>query len=145
MGQDLVGCKIVAKPCIFPFDYTGITDNACITKYSTPWCATEVDSDCDWAECADGCSRIVGCKKGWVTCIFPFKYKGKIYSKCPTKDSEVPWCATGVNEGDENQVFKREWEECFDGCFELGNSTMAATTQEDTLGDTTKSSTMVPS
>eukprot|EP00092_Neocalanus_flemingeri_P107038 GFUD01137365.1.p1 GENE.GFUD01137365.1~~GFUD01137365.1.p1 ORF type:complete len:112 (-),score=14.90 GFUD01137365.1:215-550(-) len=87
----------------------------------------------------------VGCQTGWVTCIFPTKPKNNTNNKCTSKDSEVPWCATRVDEGDKNQVFEREWDECFDGCFELGNSSMAATTQEDTLGDTTNSSTMVPS
>eukprot|EP00092_Neocalanus_flemingeri_P091903 GFUD01116600.1.p1 GENE.GFUD01116600.1~~GFUD01116600.1.p1 ORF type:complete len:112 (-),score=13.08 GFUD01116600.1:66-401(-) len=87
----------------------------------------------------------VGCQTGWVTCIFPIKYTGNTHNKCTTEVLEVPWCATGVAEGDENQVFEREWVDCFDGCFELGNSTMAATTQEDTLGDTTNSSTLVPS
>eukprot|EP00092_Neocalanus_flemingeri_P037114 GFUD01040401.1.p1 GENE.GFUD01040401.1~~GFUD01040401.1.p1 ORF type:complete len:163 (-),score=15.05 GFUD01040401.1:215-703(-) len=143
MGQDIVGCTEVAKPCIFPFKYDGITYDENTPKDSKPWCSTVVH--CDLAECAVGCSIIVGCQTGWVTCIFPIKSKGNTNNKCTTKDSEVPWCATGVDEGDENQVFKREWDECFDGCFELGNSTMAATTQEDTLGDTTNSSTMVPS
>jgi hypothetical protein len=26
-------------------------------------------------------------------CVFPFKYNGKIYSKCTTIESEIPWCA----------------------------------------------------
>eukprot|EP00092_Neocalanus_flemingeri_P073826 GFUD01091187.1.p1 GENE.GFUD01091187.1~~GFUD01091187.1.p1 ORF type:complete len:172 (-),score=24.76 GFUD01091187.1:24-539(-) len=146
MGQDIVGCTEVAKPCIFHFKYDGITYNACTARFT--WCATEEDSD--WGDCSDGCSGIVGCKTGWEECIFPFKYKGNTYDKCTTKDSEseLPWCATKVDEGDENQVIEGEWVDCLDGC--QGTSTLVVTTQEastlltTTLGDTTNSSTMVP-
>eukprot|EP00092_Neocalanus_flemingeri_P013701 GFUD01014778.1.p1 GENE.GFUD01014778.1~~GFUD01014778.1.p1 ORF type:complete len:117 (-),score=4.98 GFUD01014778.1:61-411(-) len=91
----IVGSTAVAKPCIFPFKYDVITYyNKCTTKYSKPWCATEVVSDCDWAHCADGCTVIVGCQTGY--------------------------CATGADEGVENQVFEGEWVNCLDGCFGLG-------------------------
>eukprot|EP00092_Neocalanus_flemingeri_P022566 GFUD01024469.1.p1 GENE.GFUD01024469.1~~GFUD01024469.1.p1 ORF type:complete len:179 (-),score=0.25 GFUD01024469.1:37-573(-) len=153
VGQVLVGCKTVAHSCVFPRTYDGITYNECTTKYSKPWCAAEVD--CDRRKCADGFSRIAACKTSWVTCIFPFKYKGNTYDKCTTKDAQLPWCATAVDKGDGNQVIEGQWVDCFDGCycdgcFGLGISTMAATTQEGTtlstttLGDTTNSSTMAP-
>eukprot|EP00092_Neocalanus_flemingeri_P058546 GFUD01069765.1.p1 GENE.GFUD01069765.1~~GFUD01069765.1.p1 ORF type:complete len:183 (-),score=7.04 GFUD01069765.1:35-583(-) len=157
MGQDIVGCNTTANPCIFPFKYDGITYNACTARYT--WCATEEDSD--WGDCSDGCSGIVGCKTGWVKCIFPFKYKGNTYDKCTTTNPDrLPWCATKVDEEDDNQM--GDWAWCLNECLRLGNSTMATTTQEatqkatqeatqeattlltTTLGDTTNSSTMVP-
>eukprot|EP00092_Neocalanus_flemingeri_P094712 GFUD01120447.1.p2 GENE.GFUD01120447.1~~GFUD01120447.1.p2 ORF type:complete len:129 (-),score=7.51 GFUD01120447.1:36-422(-) len=105
MGQVVVGCKAVAKPCIFPFKYDGITYNACTNRYE--WCATEEDRD--WGDCADGCSGIVGCKTGWVKCIFPFKYGGIPYDKCTTEDSDLPWCVTEVYEEDEDRIILLPW------------------------------------
>eukprot|EP00092_Neocalanus_flemingeri_P091905 GFUD01116603.1.p1 GENE.GFUD01116603.1~~GFUD01116603.1.p1 ORF type:complete len:155 (-),score=13.89 GFUD01116603.1:23-487(-) len=118
--------------------------------------------ECGRGGCRYGCSGIkVGCKPGWVKCVFPFKYKGNTYDKCFTRDSDhLPWCATKVDEEDDNQMI--DWAWCLNECLGLGNSTIATTTQEatqkatqeatqeattlltTTLGDTTNSSTMVP-
>lgn len=49
-------------------------------------------------------------------CVFPFKYKGKKYSKC-TKDESVngmPWCATKVDRS--GKVVNGKWEDCKEGC-----------------------------
>eukprot|EP00092_Neocalanus_flemingeri_P073827 GFUD01091188.1.p1 GENE.GFUD01091188.1~~GFUD01091188.1.p1 ORF type:complete len:144 (-),score=18.86 GFUD01091188.1:113-544(-) len=124
MGQDIVGCTEVAKPCIFHFKYDGITYNACTARFT--WCATEEDSD--WGDCSDGCSGIVGCKTGWVKCIFPFTYGGIMYDKCTTEDSDLPWCDTKIFEQDGNKTIDGEWAYCVDGCIGSESSTMAATT-----------------
>ncbi|XP_027525200.1 cation-independent mannose-6-phosphate receptor [Corapipo altera] len=39
-------------------------------------------------------------------CVFPFKYKGKIYEECITEEKNRPWCATTENyQGDEKWGF----------------------------------------
>ncbi|KAG7177566.1 Epididymal sperm-binding protein 1-like, partial [Homarus americanus] len=37
---------------------------------------------------------------GWA-CHFPFRYKGRTYTKCTSEDSNHPWCATIVNDSDQ--------------------------------------------
>ena len=40
-------------------------------------------------------------------CVFPFKYRGKLYSTCITKDHGTLWCSI-TEDFDKN----REWREC---------------------------------
>ena len=49
-------------------------------------------------------------------CVFPFKYKGQIHTKCTKDDSQnnVYWCATGVDK-DQNVVHGL-WDECGQEC-----------------------------
>ena len=49
-------------------------------------------------------------------CVFPFKYKGKVHSKCTKEDSKngAYWCATAV---DTNQdAVHGAWDDCGQGC-----------------------------
>ena len=46
-------------------------------------------------------------------CIFPFKYKNKIYHKCTTIEEPKPWCSTKTSEG--NHV-TGEWGYCDSDC-----------------------------
>ena len=55
-------------------------------------------------------------KKG-VPCVFPFKYKNKIYNECTKVNNDKFWCSTEV---DENGNFKSSgdefWGNCDDNC-----------------------------
>ena len=58
-------------------------------------------------------------------CIFPFKYKGIVYSECTDADSvndgnSYFWCATKVNQDKEIAEGGRNWGECNDNCRRHG-------------------------
>ncbi len=50
------------------------------------------------------------------TCPFPFKFKGRTYTHCTTKDSESgrPWCATYLTS--DGQVVPNYWGDCNSAC-----------------------------
>ena len=64
-----------------------------------------------------GSPSVKGCETvGGEFCVFPFKYKGKVYSKC-TKDGTnngAFWCATAVDENQE--AVHSKWADCGQGC-----------------------------
>ena len=48
-------------------------------------------------------------------CIFPFKYAGRTYSQCITKDNgDTPWCSTRVDE--EGKYVDGHWSDCHNDC-----------------------------
>ena len=56
-------------------------------------------------------------------CVFPFKYKEKVYSSC-TYDDAVdgrPWCSVKVDtQGDVITGVSDQWGHCNDACFVEG-------------------------
>uniref|UniRef100_A0A8C0GVZ1 Uncharacterized protein n=1 Tax=Chelonoidis abingdonii TaxID=106734 RepID=A0A8C0GVZ1_CHEAB len=53
---------------------------------------------------------------GPVACVFPFTYKGKVYTECTTVDSSRPWCATTTSY-DRDRTYKFCSEEGDQPCF----------------------------
>ncbi|CAM4617406.1 epididymal sperm-binding protein 1-like [Lepidochelys kempii] len=47
-------------------------------------------------------------------CIFPFTYKGKVYTSCTTEDSSRPWCATTASY-DRDKAYRFCSEEAYGG------------------------------
>jgi hypothetical protein len=47
----------------------------------------------------------VGTASSGEHCVFPFKYKGRLYLECTTEDWSAPWCATSAN-------YDGRWGEC---------------------------------
>ncbi|XP_029769808.1 matrix metalloproteinase-9-like, partial [Terrapene carolina triunguis] len=47
-------------------------------------------------------------------CVFPFTYKGKVYTACTTEDSDRPWCATTANY-DQDKAYRVCSEETYGG------------------------------
>ena len=46
MTQSSFESKFCGDPCVFPFQYAGVTHTACTYADSDlPWCATQVDAD----------------------------------------------------------------------------------------------------
>merc|ERR1712080_695598 len=112
------GCRTTSEgpqvnaACIFPFTFKGKKYNECTYEKgdNTPWCSTKVDAngkhvsaqkqwgycgeDCPIPENTDECRTIGGSKRN-VTCIFPFIYKAKKWTKCLWSEGEpLPWCST---------------------------------------------------
>merc|ERR1711862_841009 len=97
------------EKCVFPFKYKGVEHLQCTyTDSPTPWCATTVDSssnvitnrwgDCDTASTTSSCSSedlgLTPCSTPRGQCVFPFRYKGAVYSSSTTVDRVSPWCST---------------------------------------------------
>ena len=61
-----VGCKANGIPCIFPFNYGGVTYNECTNATNGKlWCATHLKSDGNgtyskWGYCDANCTITVG-------------------------------------------------------------------------------------
>jgi len=97
--------------CVFPFSYKGVTHYQCTYADSpVPWCATQVSSDGSvvtnmWGDCdmssTSSCSAeslsISSCTAtSGQQCVFPFRYKGVVYTECTSIDQSQPWCSTSV-------------------------------------------------
>jgi hypothetical protein len=68
---------------------------------------------CEYTECATATGE---------TCIFPFRYKGRIYDTCITLDSAnpgEPWCSTGTDDF-HNHIPGTE-SPCATSCFRVTN------------------------
>jgi len=113
------GCRTVdGATCHLPFIYKNVTYDECTTEDSeTLWCNTGgqdlVRADCR-PGCAIGCHTYLGNK-----CIFPFKFKGKTFTKCEQdKNSQkaLTWCATEVDS--QGEMVQGKWEYCHSGCEE---------------------------
>merc|ERR1712227_1126408 len=98
--------------------YKGVEYYQC-TYADSPkaWCATGVDSSSNvitnsWGDCS--VSSTSGCTEETITvpscttssgpesgkaCVFPFRYKGVVYSECATVDQSSAWCSTEVDAG----------------------------------------------
>jgi len=109
---------LTGKTCVFPFKYKDVEYYQC-TYADSPlaWCATETDSSGNvitgkWDDCS--VSQISGCTQESITvpsctttsgpqsgqaCVFPFRYKGKVYTECATEDQSAAWCSTEVDVG----------------------------------------------
>ena len=49
--------------------------------------------------------NVVGCQtEDGETCVFPFIYRGEVYSKCTSVNADKPWCFTGTS--------TRNWDYC---------------------------------
>jgi hypothetical protein len=82
--------------CVFPFLYHGKEYSKCYYSPLGPFCATTSDYDADglWGRCVIDYTVKTKEDSGnanGANCIFPFKYKLKLYSNCTGSD---PWCAT---------------------------------------------------
>merc|ERR1712107_903304 len=97
------------ETCVFPFSCQGVTHYQCTYSDSpTPWCATQTDSsgavvtnkwgDCDHDSVSSSCTveniNIDPCTTPTGQCVFPFRYKGTVYSSCTTVDRVSSWCST---------------------------------------------------
>ncbi|XP_039373684.1 matrix metalloproteinase-9-like [Mauremys reevesii] len=79
----------------------------CVGTQGAPWHPSPpflISAPCSWPG-ADS-----------APCIFPFTYKGKVYTECTTADSKRPWCATTANY-DQDKAYKFCSEEGGQPCF----------------------------
>jgi len=105
--------------CVFPFSYKGVTHYQCTYADSpVPWCATQVSSDGSvvtnmWGDCdmssTSSCSAeslsISSCTAtSGQQCVFPFRYKGVVYTECTSIDQSQPWCSTSVTSSGNHQT-----------------------------------------
>jgi len=95
--------------------------------FSVPICTASV---------INNCMTVSGADPG-ANCVFPFTFKGEVYTECTTVDSpddETPWCSTLTDENGNHVGLQGKWGYCAPNCNEGGvcvndNSTM------DKLGD----------
>ncbi|XP_060111205.1 fibronectin-like [Heteronotia binoei] len=90
------------QTCVFPFIYKNRTFYTCTSEDSKDgrfWCATtgSYDKDEKWSYCADTSKFTGDCPEG--PCVFPFTYKGKLYSSCTTAGASTGklWCSLTSN------------------------------------------------
>jgi len=138
-GGALSKCKTtpdgpqVEVPCVFPFIYKGKEYNECTFQKGDvkAWCSTKVDGNGkhvggqrQWGYCEKECPvqeeaqcRTTGGGRKNAPCIFPFKYKGKSYTKCVwQKDEPQPWCSTKVTKLGFHVGKQGQWGHCNEHC-----------------------------
>ena len=101
--------------CVFPFiKWDGKVHNKCYEQSKNKFiCATKVDKNGKATEDPSGkkyslCSYNCNLPCTTITyesCLFPFKYKKKIYKKCTTDGGGGLWCATKVNQDGEMESY----------------------------------------
>jgi len=123
----------VEVPCVFPFIYKGKEYNECTFQKGDvkAWCSTKVDGNGkhvggqrQWGYCEKECPvqeeaqcRTTGGGRKNAPCIFPFKYKGKSYTKCVwQKDEPQPWCSTKVTKLGFHVGKQGQWGHCNEHC-----------------------------
>jgi len=109
--------------CVFPFSYKGVTHYQCTYADSpVPWCATQVSTDgsvvtnmwgdCDMSQTSSCQAESLSISSCTATsgqqCVFPFRYKGVVYTQCTSIDQSQPWCSTSVTaSGNHQKHFKQ--------------------------------------
>merc|ERR1712038_1381571 len=102
-------CSTLAgDSCVFPFSYKGVEYYKCTYADSPiPWCATQVSSSGEvvtnkWGDCSSSATSSCpsetiatpSCTTTQGQCVFPFRYKGVVYTSCTTVDRASAWCST---------------------------------------------------
>merc|ERR1712209_234403 len=141
--------------CVFPFKYNNVEYYQC-TYADSPkaWCATGTDSSGNvipnqWGDCVS--DQTSGCQEESITvpscttssgpesgkaCVFPFRYKGIVYTSCATVDQASAWCSTEVDAGGNYVTDKYGF--CPSSCpTSSSSSTTTTTTTTTTLSTTT--------
>ena len=114
---------ISGSSCVFPFSYKGVTHYQCTYADSpVPWCATQVSTDgsvvtnmwgdCDMSQTSSCQAESLSISSCTATsgqqCVFPFRYKGVVYTQCTSIDQSQPWCSTSVTaSGNHQKHFKQ--------------------------------------
>merc|ERR1719342_338396 len=116
------------------------------------WCATGTDSignviPNQWGDCVS--DQTSGCQEESITvpscttssgpesgkaCVFPFRYKGIVYTSCATVDQASAWCSTEVDAGGNYVTDKYGF--CPSTC-PSASSTTTTTTASSSSGTTT--------
>ena len=93
-------------------DYVGFTSPGCLSLTSNGLVVEEKGAVCGQQREAV-CEHQSCYTKEGRECIFPFTYKGEIYTKCTSIDVYQPWCATEFNTAD-NLI--GGWGLCLEDC-----------------------------
>jgi hypothetical protein len=113
IGARTYGGNAHGASCVFPFTYDGVQYYGCTSVGQDPlWCATELGEPYRWGYCdcpSSGqdtihaqlkvSSTCNGTAKG-SACVFPFMYKGMVFTGCTTieSDDNRKWCGTKTGE-----------------------------------------------
>merc|ERR1719150_1377690 len=134
------------SPCVFPFNYMGVSHFGCTTidGDTTPWCSTQTDANNDhvsgvgaWGYCDASCPvQETGSGSGSTTgsgsgttcmatsgpaegsaCVFPFIFMGVSHFGCTTIDGDTtPWCSTQTDAEDNHVSGVGAWGYCDASC-----------------------------
>jgi len=114
--------------CVFPFSFRGKLYNGCTDiNIGENWCSTRVDEnlqhiDGNWGLCRNSCpTDIAGqqCRtkdgpKVNTPCIFPFRFRGKVYNGCTDINIGQNWCSTRLDDNSEH--IDGNWGVCDNSC-----------------------------
>merc|ERR1711988_428281 len=136
---------LTGSTCVFPFKYKGVEYTQCSYAESpVPWCATLTDSTGtvvtgNWGDCSisstsscsapslslSSCTTSSGPQSG-QSCVFPFRYKGVVYTTCTTVERAGAWCATSTDQAGDFQADQYGF--CPSSCPVTGTTTTTTTT-----------------
>lgn len=94
------------------------SDGECYQENTQGWCG-EGDVLRKIGEVRNGeCRTTETERRSNQPCVFPWKYKGKMYDGCKNENDGLRWCSTKVDENGDHM--KGEWGQCDEECPSAG-------------------------